>query len=104
MKRLVLLTGLLLAACGATTGTCPTSSTLTYETFGQAYVTKYCVACHGALNASEGVSLTSVALVRVHLTKVDSEVARGSMPPRGSTAPTAKEDADLSTWLACGAP
>ena len=60
-------------------------------------MTTNCTSCHGSTGASDGVSLTSAALVRAHLNKVDSEVASGAMPPRGSTSLTAqqKEKIDL---------
>ncbi len=102
--RLPLFVGaLLLAACG-TSATCPTANTLSYESFGKAFMTSYCVACHTTGNASDGVNLSSLTLVRTHLNKVDAEVVSGAMPPKGSGSPTAEEKTNLAQWLACGAP
>lgn len=105
MKRILVVAGLALSACGVgASGTCSTDSTLTWESFGQSFMTANCTSCHGTTSASDGVSLTSAALVRAHLNKVDSEVASGAMPPRGSTSLTTQQKTDLANWLACGAP
>jgi mono/diheme cytochrome c family protein len=77
---------------------------LTWANTGQALMTGNCTSCHGSSGAMGGVSLTTAAQVQAHLSKVDSEVASGSMPPRGSTALTSAQKTSLLNWLACGAP
>lgn len=104
MTRLLGLLLVLLAGCGGTSGTCPTTNTLTSDTFGKSLIDSRCGSCHSATNPSDGVNLSSAALVRARLFAVDAEVARGAMPPTGSTTLTAQEKADLAQWLACGAP
>lgn len=103
MRHLLAVFALVLTACG-TSATCPTSNTLTYDSFGQGFLNSYCVSCHTTGNASDGVNLSSLSLLKSHLNKVDAEVASGAMPPKGSTTPSAEEKANLAQWLACGAP
>jgi hypothetical protein len=96
-----------LGACGGSgaSTTCPPGgTTLTYAGFGQSYLSRYCTSCHGSSSPSEGLSLSTQALVQAHAGAVASETSRGSMPPRGSAMPTATEAAQLAEWLACGAP
>jgi uncharacterized membrane protein len=100
--------GLSAAACSASgtaidTAACPTNSTLTYDTFGKAFVSSYCTECHGN---SGGVNLGSAASVKTNAAKAFKEAANGNsdMPPSGKKAPSAEERAKLGEWLSCGAP
>ena len=86
---------------GGTGATCPSGSKLTYSNFGQAFMDNYCVGCHQKFGSQAGVKADTSA--------IDSYAGSGpnstntSMPKSG-TAPTDAERAQLSEWLACGAP
>jgi hypothetical protein len=92
---------------GAATGsTCPTTQTLTYDNFGQAFMTKYCTSCHGG---KESPSLSTLASIQAHISDIDKEAAAGpdatnTSMPEGSTTPSDAERKQLGEWLACGAP
>lgn len=106
MSRLALLV-LMIAGCTDTSSgiaasevTCPTDSTLTYASFGEAFLSSNCLSCHAA---KERPTLSSQAAVQQYRQAIiDQAVLTTNMP----------EDADLSTderrllgeWLACGAP
>jgi len=111
---------LALAGCGGlgdpTGATCPTGSTLTYASFGQAFMTTHCTRCHSAEAADRdgapgGVNFDTVEEIRTR--KSDIDRAAGSGPDATNTwmpetnashpAPTDAERAMLSEWLACGA-
>jgi uncharacterized membrane protein len=102
---------------GEPTGaTCPPGSTLTYDNFGRAFMTKYCTRCHSSQlagdarqDAPEGHDFDTregVVAVQDH---VDQMAAAGpdavntDMPPDGA-APSEAERYQLGEWLACGAP
>ncbi len=95
---------LALAACdeGSETGAeCPPDSPHTWESFGETFMTAYCVPCHQKYG--------DVAQVRREAHAI--ELAAGAGPngvntsmPEGSVKPTRAERAALATWLACGAP
>jgi len=101
-----------LIACGSgpgdTTGsTCPTTSTLTYANFGQAFVQQHCLACHSA-NGPESPKFDTLAQIRSSSSDIDRSAAAGLnavntyMPERGSVDES--ERRKLGEWLACGAP
>ena len=114
---------LALAACAAepvgrapTGATCPPGSTLTWDSFGQAFMTRYCTRCHAASlrgvdrhGAPSFHDFDTVQGVRVMRDHVDETAAAGpaavntAMPPDGD-APTEAERVQLGAWLACGAP
>lgn len=97
----------------ATGATCPSSSDLTYESFGRDFMEKYCTRCHSSkltgaarMDAPPGHdfdTLTGVLAVAEH---VDEYAAAGPdatntvMPPSGAT-PSAEERRKLGEWLAC---
>lgn len=107
-------------ADGAATGsTCPPSSTLTYESFAQPFMARYCTSCHsqeltgasrrGAPSDHNFDSRLGIAEVAaVHL---DSQAAAGpnavntAMPPDDfEPMPTEAERRQLGEWLACEQP
>ena len=100
----------LAAACsgsgGQTTGsTCPSDSTLTYETFGQSFINSYCAACH---SGREQPTLSSLSAIQAHLDEIDRVAAAGpnavnTAMPQGGSLPDAERQ-KLGEWLACGAP
>ena len=75
---------------------------LTYASFGQSFMSSYCVSCHGGANAQKEVRLDTLAGVTAAKSKVKAEVGAGAMPPRGAKAPTAAERAQLTQWIDCG--
>jgi len=101
-----------LVACGsgpgdATGSTCPTTSTLTYANFGQAFMQDHCLACHSA-SGPESPKLDTLAGIRGASSDIDRSAAAGPkavntyMPEGGSVAE--EERRKLGEWLACGAP
>lgn len=99
---------------GAATGTtCPSGSTLTYESFGRNFFKAFCLKCHSA-NASDrhgapkNVNFDTVEQIRSHSARIDELAALGpdaentAMPPSG-LIPTDAERTRLGQWLACGA-
>ena len=79
---------------------CPTDSSLTYESFGQAFFEANCLSCHAS---KERPTLSTQADVQANAARIlDQAVYTTAMP----------QDADLATserqllgeWLACGAP
>ena len=101
---------------GLSTGsTCPSSSTLTYENFGAAFLEEYCTRCHSENpadgsrhGAPAGLNWDDLDTVREYAARIDKMAAMGpnatntTMPP-GAPRPTLGERNDLGEWLACGA-
>lgn len=99
-----------------TESVCPTTQTLTYANFGQAFFDNYCQRCHAStvmgaarMNAPADHVFDEVADIRVLTAHIDELAAAGpaavntAMPPNGA-APTEAERRQLGEWLACGAP
>jgi hypothetical protein len=89
----------------ATGSTCPPGSTLTYASFGQAFMDAHCTSCH---SGKEDPSLTTQAQIKSNIAAIDRTSAAGP----SATNTLMPEDADVSVedrkklgeWLACGAP
>ncbi len=97
-----------------TEATCPEGSTLTWESFGQDFMTTYCTECHastlmgadrqGAPLYHDFDTLDGVLPVLDH---IDWKAASGPaatnelMPPAGNPTPTLEERQQLGEWLAC---
>ena len=101
-----------LVACGsgpgdATGSTCPTTSTLTYANFGEAFMQDHCLSCHSA-HGPESPKFDSLAEIRAASSDIDRAAAAGPkavntyMPDGASVAEA--ERRKLGEWLACGAP
>jgi mono/diheme cytochrome c family protein len=100
-----------IAACssnssvGATGTTCPSDSTLTYASFGQAFFANNCLSCH---SGREQPALTSQAAIQANADEIDMVAAAGpngvntKMPEDGSVSTS--DRTKLGQWLACGAP
>ncbi len=92
------------AACdgGQETGaTCPPDSTLTWETFGETFMSAWCVDCHSGF--------ADPVRVRRDAGEIDRVAGAGpngvnTEMPEGQLKPTLQEREALATWLACGAP
>jgi uncharacterized membrane protein len=115
---LVLAASLSLAACSSeedngTGSTCPTGSTLTYDTFGQQFMMTYCTGCHNSAKTGDDrhkapvdINLDTIDGIHAHLDGIDSEAAGGpervnvSMPP-GKKKPSEEDRKKLGEWLAC---
>ena len=103
----------LLAACGAAPleldeMPCPEAgTTLTYESFGRAFLASYCNGCHTASTSGAPASYRFDTLEDVHAHRerifVRAAGPNVSMPP-GPKDPPADERDRLAEWLACGAP
>jgi uncharacterized membrane protein len=116
-----------LAGCGSddkdpveskpTGSTCPTGSTLTYESFGRQFMEKYCTRCHSS-SVSDDQRQGAPSdhnfdtLDNIHDTPaehIDEQAAAGpnavntAMPP-SDPRPTEAERKQLGEWLACDAP
>lgn len=112
--NLWLLTGLGAAGlwgCGedgaATGSTCPTTQTLTYESFGQEFMAKNCLACHSA-SGPESPKFDTLEQIKANIAAIDKAAAAGpdavnTSMPEGSSVDEA-ERRKLGEWLACGAP
>ncbi len=104
--------GLFVFGCGggpgdSTGSTCPTDSSLTYATFGQAFMTDHCLSCHRA-GGPETPTLSTLPQIRANKEMIDRSAAAGpnavnTYMPEGSSVPEA-ERRKLGEWLACGAP
>lgn len=114
----------LLASCssndtgaGATGSTCPSSSTLSYDSFGKSFMDRYCVRCHSStLTGSERNGAPSdhdfdtlEGLRATEPEHIDEQAAAGpdhvntAMPP-GDPRPSEAERRELGEWVACGMP
>jgi uncharacterized membrane protein len=119
-----LVLALIPAACdhhhegGEPTGAqCPSGSTLTYQSFGKAFMDTYCVSCHdsqksgaarkGAPAFHDFDTAEGVKRVAEH---VDEYAASGPnatnemMPEGNGPVPSLAERQMLGEWIACGAP
>jgi mono/diheme cytochrome c family protein len=88
-----------------TGATCPSTSTLTYGTFGKAFMDKYCVSCHGGSQSPRLGTLPDVQGARSQIMAVagGGPNAVNTYMPSGSPTPTEAERKQLGEWLACGA-
>ena len=100
---------------GATGSVCPSGSTLTYDSFGRNFMTKYCVGCHGSNvmgDARKGApadhNFDTLASILRFADHIDERAAAGpnsvntEMPPADATEkPTEAERQQLGEWLAC---
>lgn len=90
---------------------CPQEGTvLTYESFGEAFMSEYCQDCHASdADNRQGAPREMVFDTRddvlEHRERIYERAALGntSMPP-GPDDPGAEEREMLAEWLACGAP
>jgi hypothetical protein len=102
---------------GLSTGsTCPSSQTLTYESFAMDFFASYCTRCHSESltgadrhGAPGGYNWDDIDAVREHAVEIDKMAAAGpdrtntTMPP-SIPRPLDEERQDLGERLACGAP
>jgi len=99
-----------------TESVCPTTQTLTYANFGQAFFTSYCQRCHAStvtgaarMGAPADHTFDQVQDIQLLAEHIDELAAAGpasvntEMPPDGAK-PTEAARRQLGEWLACGAP
>lgn len=87
-------------------------STVTYATFGQTFLTTYCLGCHGGTvtgAARQGAPTDAVfdtlAEVKAASRKLMTEVVtKRTMPFGNAMKPTDAERTEFGQWLSCGAP
>ena len=109
---LLTLVGLISLACGEGLGdptgsVCSQDSTLTYASFGEAFVQSNCLSCHGS-GGPEGPTLATLEQVQAKIDDIDRAAAAGpdatnTYMPEGISV-TTEERRKLGEWLACGAP
>jgi uncharacterized membrane protein len=88
------------SSTATTAPSCPSTSTLTYESFGKALISDHCLACHAG---AERPTLTSQASVKANASAIiDQAVTTTRMPQSGGL--TAADRSKLGEWLSCGAP
>lgn len=79
---------------------CPVGSTLSYATFGAAFMTDNCLSCH---TTKQRPALTTLAAVQANKAAIISfAVTTARMPADGSISD--EERQVLGEWLTCGAP
>lgn len=88
----------------------PQGTTLTYDTFGSAFLASNCQTCHGRPvgernGAPAGYDFGTIEDVRHYQRRIFARAAADNvtMPP-GPDDPPAAEREKLAEWLACGAP
>jgi len=105
------------AVLGPATGaTCPPASTLTYASFGQAFMESYCTRCHSStLSGADRNGATAfhdfdtrlgVVQVADHIDQAAGSgpnATNDQMPPDGAM-PSVAEREMLAEWIACSAP
>ena len=87
---------------------CDREPPLTFDNFGEAFLSKHCTGCHSVLHegnlregAPLGVDLNTYADVLMWAERIDSRVLDTlDMPPGGG--PSEDERAQLHEWLQCG--
>ena len=108
--RIAFLLSVVLLACGSdagsdggtslSSGACPPGSTLTYASFGQAFVSEHCGECH---SGRESPTLKTQAQVQANANKIYREAVSSSRMPEGASL-SASQRQQLGEWLTCGAP
>lgn len=100
----------------ATGALCPSDNTLSYDTFGKAFMADYCVDCHSSevkgsarRGAPAGTDFDTLAAIRLHSGHIDAHAAAGPKAvndemPEEDPRPTLEQRIQLGQWLACGAP
>lgn len=132
MKRLAAIVGLALclASCGGGSGggddeeptsgaECPPNSSLTYQTFGQAFMNTYCTGCHSSeqpasarrgapsdhnLDTIEGIRAVSPGHIDQTSAAGEARVNAAMPPANYDPKPSEVERRKLGEWLACGMP
>jgi uncharacterized membrane protein len=99
----------------ATKSTCPSGSSLTYQSFGKQFLQDFCGRCHASTvkgaarqGAPEDHTFDTVEQIADEKEHLDMSAAAGpaavntGMPP-SNPMPTEAQRRQLGEWLACGA-
>lgn len=84
----------------ASTLQCPTDSTLTYETFGESFISDNCLECHAS---KEKPLLNTQAQVQANASKILEEAVYTTAMPEDGSMTTAQREM-LGEWIKCGTP
>jgi cytochrome c1 len=99
-----------------TQAVCPTTQTLTYTNFGQAFMASYCLRCHSESvmgDARNGAptdhNFDQLDVIRSLAGHIDEYAGSGpaatnTVMPINEPRPSIGERQQLSEWLACGGP
>ncbi|MFT3697306.1 MAG: hypothetical protein QM831_29455 [Kofleriaceae bacterium] len=102
MRSVVLL--LLITACSNSTGITEADiscdSTLTYDNFGESFVSEYCSSCHAGKQRPD---LSSQSGIQANVDDILNEAVYTSDMPDGGSL-TNEQRITLGQWLECGAP
>ena len=108
-SRSLLALVLVVAGCGDDKRLECVDSAVTYQTFGDPFITNWCRGCHSEglyptmrQDAPVDVNFDTLDEVRAHKRRIyEMTVATDEMPPNGG--PSDEERALLREWLSCGA-
>lgn len=100
---------------GLTSGaTCPSNSHLSYASFGQAFISSFCLRCHSETittgrQAPLDRNFDRLELIRPLARLIDQQAGAGplathSVMPPTAPMPSLEQRQQLAEWLACGAP
>jgi hypothetical protein len=76
-------------------------STLTYNSFGQQFLSSYCTGCHGAVGAVRGIRLDTLENLVSRKGGAKSAVLSGAMP-QGTNRPSTADRERFGQWIDCG--
>jgi hypothetical protein len=83
-------------------GAAGSCATLTYQSFGQQFLSMYCTSCHTGASAQRGIMLDTLAGVQKNKVAIRRQAVAGTaMPPRAPRPMTADRQ-KLGQWLDCG--
>jgi uncharacterized membrane protein len=101
--------GLAIGGCGNGDQSAACGADLTYETFGEPFMTDWCTGCHSDLlppgmrqNAPTDINFDTLDEIRAQSQMISLTVQQATMPPEGG--PSDAEREMLVQWLGCGAP
>lgn len=84
----------------------PACASLTYASFGEPFLEKYCIGCHLGARAVGGVDLSTLAGLKMNAEQVVAHAVEKPvvkpMPPAGARQPTDAERMQLGQWISCG--
>jgi uncharacterized membrane protein len=106
--RAIFACNLIFAACATdlstgidtSTLTCPTDSTLSYETYGKVAIEQHCLSCHAT---KEKPRLNTLEEIRANRSAILGAAVGSTRMPAGNDMPLPDREL-LGEWLACGAP
>jgi len=73
----------------------------TYETFGKAFLEKYCTTCHQAAKGGPANDFNDVNVVKKEKAEIMKKVVEKKTMPPTDPKPDAGERAQVKAWLEC---